>query len=228
MNLALATAALLLGLAGTPHCAAMCGAACTGLQKAAGGGLQAALGWHAGRLAGYAAAGAVLGGGVAALGSWSREAEALRPVWVAVQAAAVVIGAWLLVAGRQPAWMLRIGRSGAPADAVQTVRFLPRTAAAAGSGLPWVALPCGLLQSAMLIAALGSGAGEGALLMALFGLGSAGGLVAAPWLWNRAERGSPTARVLLVRVAGLMLLAAAAWSLVRLVGGPGVPEIFCL
>jgi sulfite exporter TauE/SafE len=228
MNLALATAALLLGLAGTPHCAAMCGAACTGVQKAAGGGLQAALGWHAGRIAGYAAAGALLGGGVAALGAWSREAEALRPLWVAVQAAAVVIGAWLLLVGRQPAWMLRIGRSAAPAGAVQTVRFMPRAAVAAGGGLPWVALPCGLLQSALLIAALGSGAGEGALLMALFGIGSAGGLVAAPWLWSRAGQGSPTVRAVLVRVAGLMLLAAAAWSLLRLVAGPGLPEVFCL
>jgi uncharacterized protein len=228
MNLALATAIVLLGLAGTPHCAAMCGAACTGVQKAAGGGVQAALGWHAGRIAGYAAAGAVLGGGVAALGAWSREAEALRPLWVAVQAAAVVIGAWLLVAGRQPAWMLRVGRSAAPAGTLRKVRFMPRAAVAAGGGLPWVALPCGLLQSALLIAALGSGAAEGAFLMVLFGVASAGGLVAAPWLWDRAARGTPTVQSLLVRVGGLMLLAAAAWSLLRLIAGPGLPEVFCL
>jgi hypothetical protein len=33
---------------------------------------------------------------------------------------------------------------------------------------------------------------------------------------------------LLVRVGGLMLLAAAAWSLLRLIAGPGLPVVFCL
>ncbi|NWG73003.1 MAG: sulfite exporter TauE/SafE family protein, partial [Rubrivivax sp.] len=37
MDAALAFSALLMGLAGSPHCVAMCGAACTGIAGRCGG-----------------------------------------------------------------------------------------------------------------------------------------------------------------------------------------------
>ena len=59
MDQALILSAVLMGLAGTPHCLAMCGAACA----AASGGQASRLGaFHLGRLVAYAAAGAVAGG----------------------------------------------------------------------------------------------------------------------------------------------------------------------
>ena len=62
MNAALATTALLMGLAGAPHCAAMCGAACTGIVRGCAGGVAqeaSTLSFHAARLASYAAGGAL-------------------------------------------------------------------------------------------------------------------------------------------------------------------------
>jgi hypothetical protein len=218
MNQALAATALLLGVAGAPHCAAMCGAACAGVVRAAAPGGRAMLALQAGRMASYAAAGAVLGGGVAMLGEWSTQAAALRPLWVAVQAAALALGAWLLFAGRQPAWLARIGSAAAAGGAVRPLRRMSPTLAAGATGGLWVMLPCGLLQSAMLVAALGSGALEGAALMALFAAGSAIGLWAGPALWARVTAAAPHLRQIFVRTAGLLLVAAAGWSIARLVG----------
>ena len=57
MDQALFLSAVLMGLAGTPHCLAMCGAACT--AAAGGGRARNLLPFHLGRLVAYAAAGAV-------------------------------------------------------------------------------------------------------------------------------------------------------------------------
>jgi sulfite exporter TauE/SafE len=219
MNQALAATALLLGVAGAPHCAAMCGAACAGVVRAAGSRWPAILALLAGRMASYAAAGAVLGGGVALLGEWSTHAEALRPVWVALHACALVLGLWLLGAGRQPAWLARIGGIVAAAPGpVRPLRRMNPTAAAAMAGALWIVLPCGLLQSALLVAALGAGVLDGAALMVLFALGSSVGLLAGPAIWNRVAGSAPHMRQWLVRVAGLLLAVAAGFAIAQLLG----------
>ena len=60
MQTSLAVTALLMGLAGGPHCIAMCGAACAGLGQAAGERRNEAM-WvfQLGRVLGYAALGAL-------------------------------------------------------------------------------------------------------------------------------------------------------------------------
>ncbi len=52
------------------------------------------------------------------------------------------------------------------------------------TGMAWALLPCGLLYTALLTAALSGSVLRGALCMVLFGVGSAAWLVAGPMLWR--------------------------------------------
>lgn len=214
MNAALAATALLMGLAGAPHCAAMCGAACAVIVRGCAGGVAqetSTLSFHAARMASYALGGALAAGSVSWLATQGAQVAVLRPLWTLLQVAALALGVWLLVRGRQPAWVESFGRS---APAGRRVIWLHGPARAAAAGSMWVALPCGLLQSALVVAALGSGPGEGALLMALFAAGSGLGLWLGPALWLRlAGRHAGQAQVWAVRVAGLMLAGASGWAL---------------
>lgn len=213
MNAALIASAVLLGLAGAPHCAAMCAAPCAAVAGPQRSGLWAFL---LARVAGYAAAGAVAAGSVGALAGWSQLSPALRPLWAAVHLAIMVLGLWMLWQGRQPGWMSAIGRTPAAvaAGGWQPVRGPLRAASAGGL---WVVLPCGLLQSALLVASLAGSAPGGALAMAGFALASSAGLVAAPWLWRRLQRaGGPApaqAGKGLVRVAGALLVLGSGFAL---------------
>jgi len=213
MTLSLLLAALLMGLAGSLHCTAMCGAACTAITRSGGERTSTAvLGFHLGRLASYAAGGALAAASVGALGAWSQAAPALRPLWSLVHGAALMLGLWLAWTGRQPAWLMRVGRAPQPAAVPagwQAMRGPVRSAALGGA---WVLLPCGLLQSALLVAALASDAVGGALVMAVFALASSLGLLIVGAAWQRAIA-TPEALRWAVRLAGVMLAAASAWAL---------------
>ena len=230
MDPALFLSAVLMGLAGTPHCLAMCGAACT---AASGGGRpRDLLPFHLGRLLAYAAAGAVAAASVGSLATLGQAVSALRPLWTMVHMAALALGLYLVWQGRQPAWMERLGRTRStavphrPGERWQAVRGPARSA---GLGLAWVAWPCGLLQSALLVASLANTAWSGAAVMAGFAGASAAGLVLGPALWWRLTGGRsrgtvagastrPTGAAALsastaVRFAGAALAAASAWAL---------------
>lgn len=224
MDLALILSACLLGLAGTPHCAAMCGAPCAAVI---GQGPQRdrqarAIGFHAARAAGYALAGALVAAGVSLLGLAGSAAPIVRPVWTMLHMAALALGLWLLITGRQPAFMTRVGRTRQASNGGATVTAAgaaggwqlmqtPWTAAAAGSA--WVAWPCGLLQSALVVAALANTPAAGAAAMAGFALASAAGLQAAPWLAGWMSRWGGASAGWAIRLAGLALAAGSAWAL---------------
>jgi uncharacterized protein len=184
MSTSLAVTALLMGLVGGPHCVAMCGAACAGIGRAAGDrSTRALLGFQASRIAGYAVMGAVAGGSVQGLAWLGTNTAALRPVWTMFHVAALLLGAVLVWQARQPAWIDQLG---------QTVWRKARPAMAALGprapyvlGLGWALMPCGLLYSALLVAALSAGAAEGAGVMALFAAGTSVSLLAGPWLLLR-------------------------------------------
>jgi sulfite exporter TauE/SafE len=226
MDQALIFSAVLMGLAGTPHCLAMCGAACA---AASGGGRSSRLlALHGGRLVAYAAAGAVAAASVGSLAALGQAVGALRPLWTLVHMAALALGLFLLWQGRQPSWMERLGRNRGPAvqqrpgERWQALRGPVRSA---GIGLAWVAWPCGLLQSALLVAALANTPTAGALVMAGFAAASAAGLVLGPALWWRISGGRAGAGVgkgagavavspaVAVRWAGAALALASAWAL---------------
>lgn len=212
LDLGLAASAALMGLAGIPHCLAMCGAC----SSVAGG--RAPRVFHLGRLLGYAAAGAVVAASVQLLGQLGQTSALLRPVWVLVHVAAFLLGLALLWRGRQPAWLENLGQAGARQLAVPTAALrgggvaLAAPARAGLAGLAWVAWPCGLLQSALLVAALANDAAGGAMVMAVFALASSLGLLMAGAAWQRALA-TPQALRWAVRLAGGMLAAASAWAL---------------
>ncbi|MCW5663950.1 MAG: sulfite exporter TauE/SafE family protein [Piscinibacter sp.] len=214
MNAALATTALLMGLAGAPHCAAMCGPACAGVLRGCGGSAGSTLAFHAGRLASYAAGGALAAGSLAWLATQGPQVAVLRPLWTLLQVAAVALGLWLLWRGRQPAWIETIGTRLSRPAATGRVIWLHAPARAGAAGALWVAWPCGLLQSALVVSALGGSALGGATLMLLFGAGSALGLWLGPALWLRlAGRHGALAQSAAVRLAGALLALASGWAL---------------
>ena len=114
MQTSMAITALLMGLAGGPHCIAMCGAACAGIGYTAGeqqGKQTMAMGlFQLGRVIGYATLGAVAAATIQALGWLTTQSAALRPVWTMVHIAALLLGLVLLVQARQPAWLERSAR----------------------------------------------------------------------------------------------------------------------
>jgi sulfite exporter TauE/SafE len=177
-------------------------------------------------MASYAVAGALAAAGVGILASTSAVWPVLRPLWTMLHLAAVALGLWLMMTGRQPTWMSRIGRArdtGSPAlsgDAGWKPLRGPVSAsmAASGSGLAWVLWPCGLLQSALVVAGLANTPQGGAMAMLAFAATSAPGLQWAPWAWRRwaarGDDGQPS-RTLdwAVRGAGLALALGSAWAL---------------
>jgi sulfite exporter TauE/SafE len=75
-----------------------------------------------------------------------------------------------------------------------------------------VAWPCGLLQSAIVIAALANTAAGGAAAMAAFAMASAAGLHFAPWVAQKMSL-RPGGTAWAVRLAGLALAAGSGWAL---------------
>jgi sulfite exporter TauE/SafE len=232
---ALLASAALMGLAGSPHCAGMCGAGCAAVASRC---TPARLprGWAGlltGRLIGYALAGAAVASAAGAL-RWLGDTVAwLRPIWASLQVAAFVLGLWLLVRGRLPlsvqAWAERLGRpSPSTAAPVQRIR-LPGELQAAAVGLLWPVIPCGLLHAALLVAAVASGPLDGAVVMLGFALASSIGLAVGPAFWLQLvpaalRSGGDTAdtagtgaadrsTTFALRVAGALVVLSMGWSL---------------
>jgi uncharacterized protein len=217
MDLALLLSALMLGLAGVPHCTAMCAAPCAAVTRGPAQGQGGRwLAFHGARVAAYALAGGLAASSVGALAALSTASPWLHPLWTLVHAAAFSLGLWLMWAGRQPAWLERLGRGSAraaePAAGWQRLNGPLRAGAAGGL---WVAWPCGLLHSALLLAAMANGAAGGALVMAGFASVTAAGLALGPALWARVGGGAAAAQAATwgVRLAGLALTLASGFAL---------------
>ncbi|CAM3685300.1 sulfite exporter TauE/SafE family protein [Paracidovorax anthurii] len=238
--------AFAMGLAGGPHCLAMCAAPCAALVGGGGatapvrwapagpaGGLAAvpgsaqALGraaaFHLARMAGYAAAGAAAALAMDRLAWLTQQSAALRPVWTLLHVAMLAWGLLMALQARQPAWVEQAGRA-------VWARVGPRVRAPGGvaaAGFAWALMPCGLLYSALLVAALSGSAWRGAAAMGAFGLGGALWLVGGAWAWRRLRSRVNAARATWgTRVAGLLLLAVAAWALWMDVGH-GHADLWC-
>lgn len=210
MTWSLAATAVLMGLAGGPHCIAMCGAACAGIGQAGAPRGTLAIGWfQVGRLTGYTLLGALAAASMQGLGWLTVQSAALRPLWTMVHVAAVLLGAMLLIWARQPVWLEWGARRVWARVRTVTQRF--GLAAPLGVGVAWALLPCGLLYSAAMVAALAGSVTGGAAVMALFALGSGLTLWLGPWLLLRLGRSGRGAWGM--RLAGLALLLTSAWGL---------------
>lgn len=210
MQSSLAITALVMGLAGGPHCIAMCGAACAGLGQAAGERrTQAMWSFQLGRVLGYSALGALAAATVQGLGWLTTQSAALRPVWTMLHVAAFLLGVLLLVQARQPLWL----DTAASRLWARVRAFNQRWGMAAPAivGVLWALMPCGLLYSALMVAALSSQVWQGAVVMALFALGSSVSLWAGPWvLLKLGNLGDGRWGM---RLAGMALAGLSAWAL---------------
>jgi hypothetical protein len=209
-----AGSALLVGLFGAPHCGAMCGGIAGSLtlglppERRAGLGRQLPyqLAYNSGRIASYTLAGAIAG----ALGTLVSVAAGPQwlPLVLRLLAGGLVVGMGLYVAGWWPGlaqlervglpvwrWLEPLGRRLFPVDSV------PK---AAGLGLVWGWLPCGMVYLVLIQALTTGSPGEGALLMAAFGAGTLPALLGiglfAGWL------GPVTSRLAWRRGAGVVLI----------------------
>jgi hypothetical protein len=186
MQTSLALTALIMGLAGGPHCVAMCGAACAGIGHAAGPHSNRALvSFQVGRFFGYSLMGALAAFSVQALGWLTVESAALRPVWSMLHVVAIILGLLLVWQARQPVWLDQSAQQ--LWSKIRKLNSKLGTVAPAAVGVLWSLMPCGLLYSALMVAALTGNALEGAITMACFALGSVVSLGFAPWLLLRLK-----------------------------------------
>ena len=207
-DLMLIISAGLMGLAGAWHCSFMCGSLCAGFAPR----------WPAllaGRLLAYCLAGAVLSALASGIGAGAAGAlgtHVFRPIWALAHVAAIALGCSMLLRGEQPHWI----RAASPVNTSTIIRPpRHRDVGWAAAGVSLVALPCGLLQAALLTATLSSGPASAASTMAAFALSSTPGLVAWPAISRLLGRGGHGHRRIAVRLSGGLLIGAASWALVH-------------
>jgi sulfite exporter TauE/SafE len=164
--------------------------------------------FQVGRLLGYAGMGALAAASMQGLGWLTVQSSALRPVWSMFHVAMIVLGLLLMWKAQQPIWMEQAGKKlwGNIKGIVKR-----RGSAPLLIGTAWALLPCGLLYSALLVAALAGSAMDGALVMSLFAAGTSVSMMLGPWLWLRL-RGNHHGDWG-VRLAGLALALSSSWAL---------------
>jgi hypothetical protein len=235
----LAAAALLVGLLGGAHCAAMCGgivgalnlhARRPALAAAAGGIVQAGgvaaqlpvhLAYSAGRVGSYAAAGGIAG----AVGGTAAMIDAVLPAQLALafvaNALVVLLGLYLAGVGTIVGRVESLGAALWPRVAPLGRHFLPADSPvrALGAGAVWGWLPCGLVYSSLALALVSGNAASGAAVMLAFGLGTVPNLLVAGLAMQRLRRrlAQPRVRV----AAGLAVAALGVWGALRT---PGLVE----
>lgn len=206
--------AALMGWAGGPHCLAMCASPCAAVAQAGASSAGASLAWFMlGRLLGYAALGALVAAAMQGLGWLTVYSAALRPLWSLFHAFAFTLGLWLIWRAEMPQWTQVWGRL--TWQGIQTLAARlgsARIGAPLMTGIFWAMLPCGLLYSALVVAALTAQAWQGALTMGVFALTSGAVLALGPWVllrWGRSLRVPAIA----MRAAGLALSLSSAAAL---------------
>jgi sulfite exporter TauE/SafE len=208
-------AAFSAGLLGSTHCLAMCG----GIAAALGGATRERRWWqpllyNGGRTLSYAVAGALAGAIGAAAGfafTISRWSEVLR---LATALVVVVIGLDIgLGSSARTRWLRAPERWGALLwQRLMPARRLhwPSSAAlrALLAGIVWGWLPCGLVYSVLIAAALAGSAPSGAAIMIAFGLGTLPAMTGLSYAGVRLPRPDGTA----ARLLGAVLVACGLWT----------------
>lgn len=207
--------ALLSGLLGGAHCAAMCGGIATGLSVQQRGGWWVAFQPNLGRIGGYTLAGAVVGG----IGHGLLDVARIPELALALRATAglvLILAALRLLdrhghlsflgapAGRLWHWLRPLQRHLLPANTAGRRMAL---------GLLWGWMPCGLSTTLLAAAWLQASAVHGAMTMAAFGIGTLPVMLPLTWagarLGQRLQRGGwRMAMGLCVMLAGALTLAA--------------------
>lgn len=207
-------ALFLIGLLGGTHCIGMCGGIVSALSMGGPPRFSLHLAYNCGRIASYAAAGAIAG----ALGGLSITLSGQLPVRVALYVLAnlmlVALGLYLIGVTQTLAFTERFGKRLWVHLQPLGKRYLPaRTLAQAFPlGLLWGWLPCGLVYSALATALTSGSALNGAGLMLAFGAGTLPNLLLAGLL---AVRLRSYAALPAVRwLSGLLVLGFGVWGLI--------------
>ncbi len=230
IDLVVIGAAFLSGLLGGLHCVAMCGGIATGLGSAVGKGrpsLSAAVFINAGRVAGYALAGAAVGLAGAGLVQIARTALLQGVLRALLGVVIVLLALRLLDVGRRFAVLHRVGGGIWRRLAPLQRRLLPAATPPRqfALGMLWGWMPCGLSSTVLLAAWLQADALGAVLVMTSFGLGTL--LLMLPLTWNGVHIGRRLAQPAFRRAAaGVVLLSGlvtlfSPW-LMRLPGVHGV------
>jgi len=200
-------AAFLAGLFGSTHCIGMCGAIVILFEQSGGGGSWTRrIAANSGRFGFYAVLGAIAGAGGAVLTKTVGVNTGLIVLRLLAGLLVIAIGLNLAFNWSATRFLEQAGaglwRRLAPlAKHVLPVSTLPRALAA---GFLWGALPCGLVYSAVAMAATSGGARYGAIVMLAFWLGTLPALMLAGasaerlgrWKSNQSFR----------RIAGLIVI----------------------
>ncbi len=187
-------APLLAGLLGGVHCPGMCG----GFAAACARRPRGLLAWHAGRVGTYVLLGAVAGAAGSLLPG---------PAWVPGVVATLLLGWFALAfAGLVPEpRLLPPGLARVASRALTSPKPWGQLAFGLANGL----LPCGLVYSALAMAAATGAPWRGALAMLAFGLGTVPLLSAGAMVVQRLAMGGAWRR----RAAALAILASGTWAI---------------
>jgi sulfite exporter TauE/SafE len=171
---------VLLGLASSLHCAAMCGGIATSLMlsgpQAGPPAYRALLLTHLGRISAYMLAGIAVGAAGASMIGWLDREVAFRLLqwggavalmWIGLSTAGVLPG---------PSWLDRALSPLSNRIARLASRLSGRRPAPYLTGLAWGLMPCAMVYGALFTAMLTGSATGGATVMAGFGLGTLPGL----------------------------------------------------
>lgn len=216
VDLVVMTAALLAGLVGSVHCAAMCGGIATGLGSSQPG-WTAALQFNLGRIGGYALAGLLVGLLGAVLLQTFRSPSLGIALRVLLGLVLVVAGLRLIDSRGRLAFLNRPGNSIWKRLAPLSRTLLPadRSWKRLCLGLLWGWLPCGLSSTMLMAAWFQADTLNGALLMAVFGLGTLPMMVPLTWSGARAmramQRGWPRRGAAALLVLSGLITAGSPW-----------------
>lgn len=206
-----------MGFLGSAHCVGMCGGIAAALSASSVGDartkIRRSVSYNAGRLASYASMGALAGFFGATLAGMAGTTGMLVLRFVA---ALLIVAVGLHLAG----WsrlVTHIEAAGGPvwrrlAPIARRMRASSSPFAAFGFGALWGWLPCGLLYSALTVAAASGSWTDGALSMAAFGIGT---LPATLSIGAFAAGGASLLRGPAARAAcGLLVMVFGAWTMV--------------
>jgi uncharacterized protein len=220
INVISLSAAFIAGVAGSAHCFAMCGSLASAVGMRAhsrgvsfSGTFANALSYHLGRLSGYSVAGAICGVlgmslqavlDIARIGSWLRIASGVLLLLIALR----MLSPW-----NPLRWLETSGakfwRRLQPMT--RKIGALNGHTHAVALGFLWGWLPCGLVYSMLLFAALSGDALRGGVILLAFGLGTLPTMLTSTVLASHVQR---LLRNRWPRVAsGVLLLVLGAWMI---------------
>jgi hypothetical protein len=222
-----APALFIAGASTSLHCALMCGAINAAQVRSQGPVplRQTLLLVHGGRVLGYALLGLLAGALGARLALWLPETLAGRGLQL--------LAALALIAAGVQHWKKGV-RSNFPAKAgpchasrkMDLTPFLPPRGRLFAQGLLWALMPCGILYTVVMLAALSASALAGFLLLAAFGLGTVPLMGVSGGMLGLATR--PQHARGLRRASGAVLIGLGLAGALLVIVAPGVlPAWLC-